>query len=212
MTRTSRTFAALAAGLVMGVLGASPAFAGTTGVLGSTTPISGFSQCGPGGVVIGVATQLDPRGLPKEFQPICLAPDGTVARAPRFGYVGETGPEVVSACPAGGTATGLFGGSGDVVDGFGVICTTGDGAVTGGGGTPARRPCPAGERLVGFDGFFGDYFGGGVLIGLRGRCEGVTDAAQCKSGGFRSYGFKNQGACVSAAVRARPKPVAAKPA
>jgi Bacterial Ig-like domain (group 3) len=174
--RRFRCSAAMSVAVAVFGLGVGEASASTTGTLGNPIGVSQSSLCPAGTVVEGFDVSLESRGYVYGVASRCRSGSGVVSDAPVIG--GVFLPFVASSC--GSTpqvGVGLYGRSGDIVDGVGARCNNGEPPttsallVTGGGGGPGGPfDCPAGEQLTGLQGTVEYYFGRNVVSSLTGLC------------------------------------------
>ena len=172
---------------VMGALAAwaSPALAdSTTGSLSgsgnfTSNPQAGSSLCSAGDVVQGITRYVGPfQVFTGGAQAVCVDANGNVTLGAVIGA--SSGESATSTCRTGALGVGLYGRAGDVVDGFGVRCSTFRGShskntdaryVGDSGGVPQGPfDCPAGSELTGLEGTSADYFGSVDVITLTGVC------------------------------------------
>jgi hypothetical protein len=205
-------FCAVAACALVGVQFAAGATVGPLAGDGAFTsnPQSASSSCPTGAVVTGLVVALEDRGFVGSVAVICTAPNGTVTTG---SAIGDTGffPSTAS-CTGTDVGLGIYGFTGNVVDGLGPRCGAAGGTATngplvwGGSGAPnGPYDCAVGSALTGLTGTYAEYFDQNTVVSLTGVCTAVvpTSFAECKKDGWMSwatYGFtvfKNQGDCVS---------------
>jgi hypothetical protein len=168
---------------------------------------SASSSCPTRAVVTGLQVAQERRGFIGAVAVICTAPNGTVTTG---SVIGDTGVSQSTASCNGTKGLGIYGYTGDIVNGVGIRCGAAGGTATNGplvwsgrGGAPnGPYDCSVGSALTGLTGTYARYFGGDVVVSLTGICTAVvpTSKAQCKHGGWRNFtapSFKNQGQCVS---------------
>jgi hypothetical protein len=191
-----------AAGATVGPLAGTGAF--------TSNPQSASSSCPTGAVVTGlvVGQQARPGHFVGSVAVICTDPNGTVTTG---STIGTNGAPVTASC-TGTVGLGIYGYTGDVVDGVGLRCGAAGGTATdgplvwgGGGGPNGPYDCAVGSALTGLTGTYANYFGANTVVSLTGVCTAVvpTSFEECKKGGWMSFAtfgfavFKNQGDCVS---------------
>jgi hypothetical protein len=193
-----------AAGATVGPLAGDGAF--------TSNPQSASSSCPTGAVVTGLVVGLQNRvgiDFVGSVAVICTAPNGTVTTG---SAIGTNGAPITASCTGTDVGLGIYGFTGNVVDGLGPRCGAAGGTATngplvwGGGGAPnGPYDCAVGSALTGLTGTYATYFSSNTVVSLTGVCTAVvpTSLAQCKKHGWMSwatYGFtvfKNQGDCVS---------------
>lgn len=167
---------------------------------------SASSSCPAGALVTGLQIGQETRGYIGSVSVICTAADGTVSTGATIGDSGIF--PSTSSCSGQDVGRGIYGYTGNVLDGLGIRCGSVEGTPTNGplvwdgsGGPQGPYDCPAGYALTGLTGTYANYFGEDVVVSLTGVCTEVVPGskAECKDGGWMSFGslFKNQGDCVS---------------